>query len=181
MGTMETDPLQTVAVETELYVAQDGWDQPARLFALVPTRELAASAPGLDTSGAGPDDLSAVEQDGFEVGDDIQKALARIAWPAAVRGVALSIERIVLPPGVDAGLPSDDAEALALLQVHKQRQDIRLVAAAHRDGRSVCVLRQRAHDSDDMVATGDNLAPGLLAALEATLLDDRPPGASSSR
>ena len=102
---MHADPLQTVAVETERYVARSGWDQPARLFALVPTHELAASAPDLAAETQNPQDLSAVEQEGFAPGDDIQAALARIAWPAAVVGAALSIERIVVPPSAESDLP----------------------------------------------------------------------------
>jgi hypothetical protein len=40
-----------------------------------------------------------------------------------------------------------------------------------RDGTSICLLRQREHDSDDKVATGPDLAPGLVAALRASFDD----------
>ena len=170
----ERDGLREVAVETERYVARDGWDQSARLFALVPTSELAGSAPGLSFRTAGPDDLSAVEQEGFEERGDVQQALGRIAWPQAVLGVALAVERLVVPPAAERDLPDDPTAALQRLQDHPDRRDVRLLAAGHRDGRRLCLLRQRAHDSDDLVATGPDLAPGLLAALAATLQEDLP-------
>jgi hypothetical protein len=43
--------------------------------------------------------------------------------------------------------------------------------AVTRDGQSRCLLRQRAHDSDDQVASGEDIAPGLVHALRATLQD----------
>ena len=52
---------------------------------------------------------------------------------------------------------------------HPGRQDVRLLVAVTRDGQSRCLLRQRANDSDDKVALGDEIAPGLVHALTATL------------
>jgi hypothetical protein len=46
---------------------------------------------------------------------------------------------------------------------------VRLLVAVTRDGQTRCLLRQRAHDSDDQVAMGEDLAPGLVHALRATL------------
>jgi len=40
-----------------------------------------------------------------------------------------------------------------------------------RDGESTCLLRQRDHDTDDKVASGSDIAPGLVQALSATLQD----------
>jgi hypothetical protein len=51
------------------------------------------------------------------------------------------------------------------------RKDVRLLAACLRDGQQVCLLRQRDHDSDDAVAVGQDIAPGLTHALAATLQD----------
>lgn len=172
-STHAPDSLHVVAVETERFVAGTGWDQPPRLFALVPTRELTEAAPHLglaDGDQAGDGDLSAVEQEGFEA-HDLQRALAGIAWPQAVAGVALAIERVVVPPEAEQDLPADPDAALAALAAHPGRRDVRILAAVHRDGRSTCVLRQRAYDSDDMVATGRDIAAGLLEALAATLRD----------
>ena len=45
-----TDPLTLAALDTERHVARCGWDQPVRLFALVPTAGAArASSPSSPT------------------------------------------------------------------------------------------------------------------------------------
>jgi len=99
----------------------------------------------------------------------LEALLGRMAWPPEVDGVALAVERIVVPPDAERDLPTDAESATAALMEHPARQDVRLVVAVLRSGQSICLLRQRAHDSDDMVARGDNLAPGLVHALRATL------------
>ena len=40
---------------------------------------------------------------------------------------------------------------------------MRLLVAVLRDGESICLLRQREHDTDDAVAMGQDIAPGLVA------------------
>ena len=66
----------------------------------------------------------------------------------------------MVPPDAERDLPSDPDAAVEALARHPDRQDVRLLAAVLRDGRSVCLIRQRAHDADDAVATGSDLAPG---------------------
>lgn len=163
--------METVAAETERYVARAGWDQPMRLFALVDGPELAAAAPDLPAADLAPGALSAVEQEDLPGGSDAERLLARIAWPASVVGAALSVERLVVPPEAERGLPDDPDAALEALAAHPARQDVRLLVAVHRDGRTVCLLRQRAHDADNLVGSGPNLAPGLTEALLATFAD----------
>ena len=90
------------------------------------------------------------------------------AWAAAL--FVLALERLVVPPDAERDLPQDPAAALDALAAHPDRRDIRLVVAVLRDGRSCCLLRQREHDRDDRVAKGGQIAPGLVAALAATLL-----------
>lgn len=171
------DALSVVAVDTERYVAGAGWDQPARLFALVDTAELLSAEPdlaaGLQPEGSAgpPGALTAVEQEDLPDADTLEALLARIAWPPAVRGCALAVERIVVPPEAERGLPADPGAALQQLADHPGREDVRLLAAVTRDGQARCLLRQRSHDRDDRVATGDDIAPGLVAALLATLDD----------
>src|SRR4051812_17856678 len=47
--------LRAVALELDRHAAQGGWDQPARLFALVPTQDLLDQEPGLvDVLGVDP-------------------------------------------------------------------------------------------------------------------------------
>lgn len=168
-----TDPLQVVALDTERHVAAAGWDQNPRLFALVPSAELVAAEPHL-AAALGIGDradgaLSAVEQEGFAQTASLEQLLGRIAWPDTVAGAAVVVERIVLPPGAERDLPTDPDAAAEALADHPDRADVRILAAVLRDGRSCCLLRQRRHDSDDRVATGPDLAPGLVAALRATL------------
>jgi hypothetical protein len=169
------DPLSIAALETERYVAGSGWDQPARLFALVRTATLVQREPQLlaemSIGDQAPDALTAIEQEGLEQSPNVESVLGRIAWPPDVDGCAFVVERVVVPPDAERDLPSEPDEAVEALAQHPYRQDVRLLAAVLRDGRSVCLIRQRAHDSDDAVATGPDLAPGLVAALRATFDD----------
>ncbi|GAB97159.1 hypothetical protein KILIM_058_00110 [Kineosphaera limosa NBRC 100340] len=165
-------PLLSCARDIERHVAAAGWDQPARLFALVPTAQLRAAQPHLAQLSEEDDDaLSAIEQEDLPPADSVETLLAQLAWPPEVDGIALAVERIVLPPQAQADLPRTDAEALAAVAQHPDRQDVRLLVAVRRDGSATCLLRQRAHDSDDQVAVGQDIAPGLVEALSATLQD----------
>lgn len=171
-----TEPLAVAALETERYVATAGWDQNPRIFALVDTAELAEAEPQLASSFDGaadraPGALTAIEQEDLPQTSSLESLLGRMGWPETVHGVALAVERIVIPPGAERDLPTDPTEAVDALAEHPQRQDVRLLVAVHRDGRSVCLLRQRANDRDDRVATGEDIAPGLVQALRATLED----------
>ena len=167
-----TDPLTLAALDTERHVARSGWDQPTRLFALVPTAELVAQEPqlaaGLETHDSIEGALSAVEQDDLPEASGVEDLLARIAWPDQVAGCALALERIVVPPGAERDLPEDSDAALQAISEHPDRKDVRLLVAVTRDGSARCLLRQRDHDSDDRVALGDDIAPGLVHALRAT-------------
>jgi hypothetical protein len=166
-------PLVTSALETERHVAGAGWDQPPRLFALVRTLGLLEREPHLlahvgegDTEG-----LTAIEQEGLPDTSSLESLLAQIAWPDDVDGVALAVERLVVPPDAERDLPADPDQAAAALAAHPDRKDVRLLVAVLRDGESTCLLRQRDHDTDDKVASGSDIAPGLVQALRATLQD----------
>ena len=171
-----TDPLTLAALDTERHVARSGWDQPVRLFALVPTDQLLAMEPHLAAGLASHDTvagaLSAVEQEELPESSGLEDLLARIAWPDSVAGCAIAVERIVVPPDAERQLPEDDDAALRVVAEHPARADVRLVVAVTRDGAARCLLRQRAHDSDDRVALGDDIAPGLVHALAATFGPD---------
>jgi hypothetical protein len=86
-----------------------------------------------------------------------------------VHGCAALVERFVLPPEVEAGLPDDAEQAASYAAEHPDREEVRIVAAATRDGESWCALRLRAHDDDTLVMTGPDLVPGLLGLVRATL------------
>lgn len=165
------DALVAALLEIERHVAGVGWDQPARLFALVPTAELIAAEPQLAAHLTGgtepqPGQYSAIEQEGFSGGADLGEALARIAWPATVAGVALSLERLFLPGAAEAGLP-EGAAASERVRTHPAREEIRVVVGALRGGDAYGVARIRSHP--DELLSGADLVPGLASALARTL------------
>ena len=164
--------------EIEHHVATAGWDAPVRVFALVRTQDALAAEPGLADqlsadvlAAARADDqhLTSVEQEGLPSADDLEQLLGGLTWPPTVHGAAVTVERVVLPPGAEDDLPADPEGALAALLAHPQRQDVRLAVGVLRDGPSWCAVRTRAHDSDDAVGQGPDLVPGLVEAVRATL------------
>jgi hypothetical protein len=171
------DVLLRTMIEVERHVAASGWDQDARLFALVNTADLLAAEPGLasamgaDPGVPDPGSLTPVEQEDLPAGSALEDVLAQIAWPEAVAGTAVVVERLMLPAGVESLVPDDEQAALRFLADHPQRQEMRLAVGVLRDGRRAAVIRLRAYDRDDSVLTGADLAPGLSDALAATLLD----------
>ena len=168
--------LATVVREIEQHAAQAGWDHPAQLFALVPTADLIAREPALAAQLEHATGLTPVQQDDV-AGEELEELLQRIVWPETVAGCAAVVERLVLPEGADEDLPQDPAEAAAYAAGHPDRQEMRIVAAATRDGSSRCALRLRSHDEDDKVLVGPDLVPALLELLHATLeTPDQPAG-----
>lgn len=165
------ETLTKAAADTERHVAKLGWDQDPRLFALVRTDSLMEAEPSLraELSASPPDGLTSIEQEGLRRTSNIETLLGTLAWPEAVDGAAIALERIVVPPEAERDLPLNPTEAVEALSRHPARRDMRLLVAVLRSGESVCLLRQREHDSDDAVAIGQDIAPGLVEALRATL------------
>ncbi|WP_134742005.1 PPA1309 family protein [Nocardioides sp. 503] len=175
---LDADPaLASAILEIEGHLAQGGWDQPARLYALVDTARLVdhepalAAAMGLDHSSE-QGSLTAIEQDQLSPEVELERALESISWPPEVIGCAAVVERLVLPPDADEQIPDDETEAQRFAREHPERQDVRIVAGVTRHGSTYCALRLRAHDDDQSVVGGIDLVPALLALLEATLDED---------
>jgi hypothetical protein len=173
--TESSDPLLRDAVrEIEAHAATSGWDQPARLYALVPTADLLVREPalaavmGLNASTA-DDSLTPVEQDEVPAETPLESVLEDIMWPDEVVGCAAVVERLVLPPTADDQLPSDPAEAERFAAEHPEREEVRIVAAATRAGSTYCALRLRAHDDALSVVESPDLVPALLQLLQTTL------------
>lgn len=169
---MTTDALIAALTEIERHVGRSGWDQPSRLFALVPTRELMAAEPSLAAQlerpgGVDAESLSSIEQDGFHAGDDLVDTLARIQWPETVQGVALSVERFFLPSTTTVNLPEDPEAAADLVGSHPDRQEVRVVVGVLRSGERYGVGRVRTHPEELLAA--EDLVPGLATALAQTL------------
>ncbi len=166
-----THALAAAVAEVERHAASSGWDQPARMFALVDTRDLLTREPGLaevlGVDGDEPRPFTPVEQE--PVQEELEELLAEIVWPPEVAGCAAVVERLVLPPDADQQIPADAAEAAAFAAAHPDRQEVRIVAGALRSGESWCALRLRAHDDDASVVVGADLVPALLELLHATL------------
>jgi hypothetical protein len=160
--------LATAVLEIERHAARSGWDQPARLFALVETSRLVESEPQLAGS-FGDAQLTPVEQDGLADGRPFEDQLATISWPETVDGCAAMVERFVLPPDVEEELPKEPGAAASYVAAHPDRQEVRIVAGALRSGESFCALRLRAHDDDESVIGGEDLVPTLLELVRGTL------------
>ncbi len=175
---LDADPaLASAVLEIEQHIAESGWDQPARLYALVDTAALVehepalAAAMGLDAADAAGS-LTPVEQDQLTPDRPLEAVLDSITWPPDVAGCAAVVERLVLPPDADAEIPEDAAAAEEFAREHPDRQEVRIVAGATRGGSTYCALRLRAHDDAASVVGGADLVPGLLELLVATLADD---------
>lgn len=172
---VEVDPVLASAVrEIEQHAADAGWDQPSRLYALVPTADLVAREPALaaamgidDATAAGS--LTPVEQDHTPVDRSLEDVLGQIMWPAEVFGCAAVVERLVLPPEADDEIPEDPAAAEEYAANHPDRQEVRIVAGATRDGATYCALRFRTHDDPGSVVESPDLVPALLELLQSTL------------
>jgi hypothetical protein len=160
--------LPTAVLEIERHAAEVGWNQPARLFALVETARLLEREPHLADS-LGEAVLTPIEQEGLTPGNPLEDQLTGISWPETVHGCAALVERVVLPPQVESELPDEPDRAASFAVEHPERQEVRIVAAATRTGASYCALRMRAHDADDAVLTGSDLVPGLVDLVRATL------------
>jgi len=178
-GGLTTDALglRMAAVEVEQHASQAGWDQPARLFALAPTAELAAAEPELAaelgiSDGFG-DPFTPVEQELEDPGRPLEELLGDITWPPEVAGVLAVVERLVLPPGAEDEVPADPDLAARFAAQHEMHEDVRIVVGVLRTGEAHCVLRLRSHDSDDALIHGPDVVPALVEALRETLDPDK--------
>lgn len=164
-------------LEIERHVAEAGWDGPVRVFALVRTQEALLTEPGLAAqlepsvlaaATAQPWHLTSIEQEELPSAPDLETLLAGLSWPATVDGMAVTVERVVLPPAAEEAMPDDAGAALEYLLAHPERQDVRLAVGALRGGPSWCAVRMRADDDPQQVGQGPDLVPGLVAAVRST-------------
>jgi hypothetical protein len=163
-----SDVLVAALIEVERHVDRHGWDQPARLFALVPTAELIVAEPTLAEQLTGPTDgFSSIEQEDFRPGEDLAETLAGIAWPPTVSGCVLALERAFLPADAEGELPADPEAAARAVATHARRLDLRVVVGVTRDGESHGLARVRGEDGE--LLGGADLVPALAAALAHTL------------
>ncbi|MFJ2111045.1 MULTISPECIES: PPA1309 family protein [unclassified Streptomyces] len=173
---MAASPLTRAVLEIDEYASGLGWDQPARLFALVDTARLRTDEPGLaaqlglDDDGGAVAPLTPIEQDEIPAGTPLDEFLGTIAWPGAVAGCAMTVERLMLPPSAEDSVPDglNEAALAKWVAAHPERQEVRMTVAVLRDGTRESALRLREKDSPNEVLTGAGLVPGLAEALSAT-------------
>ncbi|MCQ4080267.1 PPA1309 family protein [Streptomyces sp. RB6PN25] len=181
---LAANPLTRAVLEIDDYASTLGWDQPARLFALVDTARLRAEEPELSRQlGIGEDgdgdgggtagSLTPVEQDEIPADAPLDEFLATIAWPDVVVGCALTVERLMLPPSAEESMPAaldeaDEASLAKWVAEHPDRQEVRMTVGVLRDGSRESAIRLRGKDSPTEVLTGSSLVPGLAEALSAT-------------
>ncbi|PID98127.1 MAG: hypothetical protein CSA82_01125 [Actinobacteria bacterium] len=172
--------LANVVVDIEKSAARAGWDHAPSLYALVPTSQLIAQpdipsdvAEALRSGWDGSEShLSAVIQDDLP-DDDLEELLGHLAWPHTVAGAAITVERIIVPPEVEAEAPEDPEKAVEYISSHPDRTEVRLAVGVLRTGESWCALRARPFDSDNRVGQGSMLVPNLVNALHASFTDDK--------
>ncbi|MFJ8025082.1 PPA1309 family protein [Streptomyces sp. NPDC096311] len=175
---MAASPLTRAVLEIDEYASSLGWDQPARLFALVDTARLRAQEPGLAAQLGLQDEpettgLTPIEQDEIPADKPLDEFLGTIAWPDAVVGCALTVERLMLPPSAEASVPEglSDKKLAKWVAEHPDRQEVRMTVGVLRDGTRDSALRLREKDAPTEVLTGAGLVPGLAEALSATFAD----------
>ena len=172
---MRSNNSNQVVREVERFVADQGWNQNPRLFALARTADLVKLEPALaEALGAqadDPDSITPIEQETLDASKPLDEVLATTMWPDDVVGAALVLERLILPPEAEAALPVDDEESLhRLIAEHPERQDVRMAVVVLRDGQRECAIRLKTHDDDASVLLGPDLIPRLAQALAATLM-----------
>ena len=172
-STPDVDPALAAAVlEIESHIAEGGWDQPSRLYALVDTAALVRREPDARL-GDGPrrrvrGGLAHPGRAGAAARRPASRTRSTsIAWAAEVAGCAAVVERLVLPPDADDAIPDDPAAAAAYAREHPDRQEVRIVVGVTRAGATYCALRLRAHDDDQSVVGGADLVPELITLLGA--------------
>lgn len=145
--------------QLDQHVSESGWDQSARLFALVPTANLATDHPELvkpDEAG----EYAFVEQDAPLDNENLIGSLEQISWPTEIIGAALVIERLI------SMQPDDEIDTDA----DSQTQELRIIALVMRDGTNINAIRQRSFDEANDVAVASDLVPALNSALLQTFV-----------
>ncbi|GAA2066364.1 PPA1309 family protein [Williamsia deligens] len=188
---LSPDALGVAVREVAEFVDASGWGQPPLLFALVPTSLVAEAEPDLADT-LDQSELTLIEQEPLPVAEDggmaeIEFVLGTTSWPSAVAGCVLVQEIIVLPPDAESDLDeafgplladpdAADEAARQTAREHPEATDGRLIAAALRDGQTLCLLQLKPplgeEDAPLELLSHPELAPNLVAALAATLEND---------
>lgn len=168
------DRLIACLMDIERHVSALGWDQPARLFALVTTKTLLDVEPHLRgrVPEANEDALTAIEQDEFVATDNLPEKLASIFWPDTVEGCSIAVERAFLPAEFETDVPEEPEAAAEFVANHPSKSDVRVVVGVLRDGTRHGLARLASNPEDLLGAT--DLVPGLADALLDTFRSEEP-------
>lgn len=169
-------PLNAALLEAVDFIQAEGWDRPATLFALVP-RELVADALELTEEDSNP--LALVVQD--DVPDHIRPGseelgefISSIRWPQAVVGAILAQEIRFIDSSLGEDATPRDARLFSGIS------DGTAHGAGPGADRTLIQLRPSEEELEadpfgqDRVELrgGDDIGPGVIAALRATFTDD---------
>lgn len=172
--------LITAVIELEQLANETGWDQSPQLYALVKTREIIDKLTFLtdeehqaltQTTLVNPEHLFSIYQD--QMDNPIEK-LHTVYFDEEVAGVALVMERIMIPADAETAIPEEEQARDQYLLSHHQREDIRMAVGVLRSGETWCAIRSRSHDDDKLVAQGPTLIPEVIKALAETLKPENP-------
>lgn len=169
--------IREVVLELERHASAQGWDQPVRVYALVPTSDLLEREPHLAEllgipGDVSPDDLTPVEQEPLSGDVPLEESLGQILWPEAVVGCALVMERLVVKGSDETLDPPERGDVGAWAREQPGSEEIRMVAGVLRDGGRYSALRMRSYDVDDQVLNGEDLVPALTSALALTFEEE---------
>lgn len=175
----EDPDLAAAVAEVEEFVATAGWDAAPQMFALVRTSDLLTAQPELAPTLSDAGVFTPIAQDVLPAGD-LSESLSQISWPDEVAGCVLVQEIVVLPPsavapprpGTEPPHQRNDVEITAeQAAAHPDRAEARLAGGVLRGlAGGACLLRVRGKD-DATPLRGADLAPNLLAVLQATFED----------
>lgn len=90
----------------------------------------------------------------------MEELLAQIAWPEAVDGCAICVERVIVDREDESVIGPEEALA------DPNKRDVRLAVGLMRDGASWCTLRVK--DVPDLIESSDAV-PELIDVLRQTL------------
>jgi hypothetical protein len=159
--------LTQVVLDVERHVAAAGWDQTPRIYGVVATAELVEHEPllaaelGLEPESAA---LTPLDQGELPWHGSLEASLARLAWPDAVLGAVLVIERVVAQ---EAGAE----RRMTTTAAGEGTDELRLVVGVLRDGGRMCAVRFRSADEETSVLSGADIAPALAEQLASTFAD----------
>lgn len=160
--------LNKAMTEAVDFIHAEGWDTPPTLFALVPTSLLIDALP--ETDAASP--LTLVVQDSLPANlgagsEELGDYISRLAWPEDVAGVILAQEIMFRDASVTSAGAAEPRQARLFSGVLRGDEHLTLLQIRPTEEE----LADKGPFAEDEVELrgGENIAPGVIAALRSTL------------